>query len=417
MHQSFSVIFWIKRGKADKTGKAPIYARITIDGKRAEVSTGQKTESERWNVNTGSVRGNKEDARTINTVLSNIRNKIKAIYYDLTEQQRIVTAETVKNTFLGKGSLEYSLLQIFQQHNEDMRAQVGKEYAAGTLERYQTSLKLTKEFLKHKYNRDDIYLSELQYSFITDYEFFLKTVRGNSHNTASKYLRNFKKIIRVAVVNGWLKRDPFLAYKCSLREVKRDYLTQDELDQIMAKRFPSERLTHVRDVFVFCCYTGLAYADVFKLSSSDISRGIDGEYWLFTERRKTGVSSNVPLLPPALEILEKYENYAEAMNGKQLLPVITNQKLNAYLKEIADVCGINKKLTFHIARHTFATTVTLTNGVPIESVSSMLGHKNLRTTQIYAKVVEKKVSNDMKALKEKLATNDSPSTGGKSSHG
>ena len=417
MHQSFSVIFWIKRGKADKTGKAPIYARITIDGKRAEVSTGQKIESDRWNVNTGSVRGNKEDARTINTVLSNIRNKIKAIYYDLTEQQRVVTADTVKNTFLGKGSLEYSLLQIFRQHNEDMRAQVGKEYAAGTLERYQTSLKLTKEFLKHKYNRDDIYLLELQYSFITDYEFFLKTVRGNSHNTASKYLRNFKKIIRIAVVNGWLDRDPFLAYKCSLREVKRHYLTQDELDRIMAKRFPSERLTHVRDIFVFCCYTGLAYADVFKLSSSDISRGIDGEYWLFTERRKTGVSSNVPLLPPALEILEKYEDYAEAMNGKQLLPVITNQKLNAYLKEIADVCGINKKLTFHIARHTFATTVTLTNGVPIESVSSMLGHKNLRTTQIYAKVVEKKVSADMKALKEKLATNDSPSTGNKSRHG
>jgi site-specific recombinase XerD len=417
MHQSFSVIFWIKRGKVDKTGKAPIYARITINGKRAEVSTGQKIESERWNVNTGSVRGNKEDARTINSVLSNIRNKIKAIYYDLTEKQRVVTADTVKNTFLGKGSLEYSLHQIFQQHNEDMRAQVGKEYAAGTLERYQTSLKLTKEFLKHKYNRDDIYLSELQFNFITDYEFFLKTVRGNSHNTASKYLRNFKKIIRIAVVNGWLKRDPFLAYKCSLREVKRDYLTQDELDRIMAKRFPSERLTHVRDVFVFCCYTGLAYADVYKLSSSDISRGIDGEYWLFTERRKTGVSSNVPLLPPALEILEKYEDYAEAMNGKQLLPVITNQKLNAYLKEIADVCGINKKLTFHIARHTFATTVTLTNGVPIESVSSMLGHKNLRTTQIYAKVVEKKVSADMKALKEKLATNDNHPDGSKSSNG
>ncbi|WKN44295.1 site-specific integrase [Tunicatimonas pelagia] len=408
MHQSFSVIFWIKRGKADKTGKAPIYARVTINRERAEISTGQKIESDRWNVNTGSVRGNKEDARTINMVLSNVRNKVKAIYYDLTEHQRIVTAEVVKNTFLGKGSLEYSLLQIFQQHNEDMRAQVGKEYATGTLERYQTSLKLTKEFLKHKYNRDDIYFSELQYSFITDYEFFLKTVRGNSHNTASKYLRNFKKIIRIAVVNGWLDRDPFLAYKCSLREVKRDYLTQDELDRIMAKRFSSERLTHVRDVFVFCCYTGLAYADVFKLSSSDISRGIDGEYWLFTARRKTGVSSNVPLLSPALEILEKYEDYAEVMNGKQLLPVITNQKLNAYLKEIADVCGINKKLTFHIARHTFATTVTLTNGVPIESVSSMLGHKNLRTTQIYAKVVEKKVSADMKALKNKMESKKRP---------
>lgn len=204
------------------------------------------------------------------------------------------------------------------------------------------------------------------------------------------------------MVNGWLARDPFLAYKCTLREVKRDFLTQEELDRIIDKRFSTERLRIVRDIFVFCCYTGLAYADVYKLKPADISRGIDGEYWLFAERRKTGVSSNVPLLPPALAILEKYKDYAEVTNGEKLLPVITNQRLNAYLKEIADVCGILKNLTFHIARHTFATTVTLTNGVPMESVSSMLGHKNLRTTQVYAKVVEKKVSEDMKMLRKKL---------------
>ncbi|MEM6844991.1 MAG: site-specific integrase [Bacteroidota bacterium] len=417
MKYSLSILFWLNKSKINQAGETPIYARITVDGKRAEIATRERVLPEKWSTKTGSVKGNREEARRINAVLDHLRSSIRTTFNRLSEDGSYISASIIKEVLCGRKKREYSLFQIFRQHNEDMRAQVGKEYAAGTFERYQTSLKLTKEFLKHKYNRDDIYLSELQYSFITDYEFFLKTVRGNSHNTASKYLRNFKKIIRIAVVNGWLDRDPFLAYKCSLREVKRDYLTQDELDRIMAKRFPSERLTHVRDVFVFCCYTGLAYADVFKLSSSDISRGIDDEYWLFTERRKTGVSSNVPLLPPALEILEKYEDYAEAMNGKQLLPVITNQKLNAYLKEIADVCGINKKLTFHIARHTFATTVTLTNGVPIESVSSMLGHKNLRTTQIYAKVVEKKVSADMKVLKEKLATNDSPSNGDERRHG
>ena len=402
MHHSFSIIFWMKRGKANKLGKAPIYARVTINGKRAEISTGQKIESERWNINAGNVKGNKEEARIINTALENIRNKIKSLYYDLCERQNVVTADLIKDAFLGKTLEEYSLLQIFRQHNDDMRAQVGKEYAAGTLERYETSLKLTQEFLKHKYKRSDIFLSELKYSFITDYEFFLKTVRGNSHNTASKYLRNFKKIVRIAVVNGWLVRDPFVGYKCTLREVKRDFLTQEELDRIISKHFPTERLRIVRDIFVFCCYTGLAYADVYKLKPNDISRGIDGEYWLFAERKKTGVSSNVPLLPQALAILKKYKDYAEVTNGERLLPVITNQRLNAYLKEIADVCGITKNLTFHIARHTFATTVTLTNGVPMESVSSMLGHKNLRTTQVYAKVVEKKVSEDMKALRAKL---------------
>lgn len=405
MKYSLAILFWLNKSKTNSKGKAPIYARITVNGHRTELATGERVEPERWNVKAGSVKGNQEEARRINTLLDQFRTKIRKIFNKLLEEGATISPAVIKGTFVGKKNKEYSLLQIFQQHNDDMRAQVGKEYAAGTLERYETSLRLTQEFLKHKYNRDDIFLSELQYSFITDYEFFLKTVRGNSHNTVSKYLRNFKKIIRIAVVNGWLARDPFVAFKCTLREVKRDFLTQEELDRIIDKHFPTERLRIVRDIFVFCCYTGLAYADVYKLKPSDISRGIDGEYWLFAERKKTGVSSNVPLLPPALTILEKYKDYAEVTNGEKLLPVITNQRLNAYLKEIADVCGIHKKLTFHIARHTFATTVTLTNGVPMESVSSMLGHKNLRTTQVYAKVVEKKVSEDMKMLKEKMLGN------------
>ncbi len=402
MKYSLSILFWLNKSKADPNSLAPIYARVTVNGKRAEIATGEKVLVEKWNSKTGSVKGNKEETRRTNVLLDQIRAKIRKIYNHLLEEGRPFSSAIIKSMFTGKEDISHSLLQIFQQHNKEMKAQVGKEYAAGTLERYATSLKLTKEFLKHEYKCDDIFLHELQYSFITRYEFFLKTVRGNSHNTASKYLRNFKKIIRIAIVNGWLERDPFLAYKCTLKEVKRDFLTQEELDRIKEKLFPTERLKLVRDVFIFCCYTGLAYADVHKLKPTDISRGIDGEFWLFAERRKTGVSSNVPLLPPALEILEKHKDYAIATNGEKVLPVITNQKLNAYLKEIADVCGINKKLTFHTARHTFATTVTLTNGVPMESVSSMLGHKNLRTTQIYAKVVEKKVSEDMKMLKGKL---------------
>ncbi|MEK6478327.1 site-specific integrase [Catalinimonas sp. 4WD22] len=406
MKYSLSILFWLNKAKVNSSGLAPIYARVTVNGKRTEIATGERVLAEKWNSKTGSVKGNKEESRRINSHLDQIRAKIRKIYHNLIEKDQVITPSIIKSAFTGKKDNAHSLIKIFMQHNNEMRAQVGKEYAAGTLERYETSLKLTKEFIKYEYKRDDIYLSELQYSFITRYEFFLKTVRGNSHNTASKYLRNFKKIIRIAVVNGWLEKDPFLAYKCTLKEVKRDYLTEEELERIANKNFPTQRLNLVRDIFVFCCYTGLAYADVYKLKPADISRGIDGEYWLFAERRKTGVSSNVPLLPPALKILEKYKEHGEVTNGEQLLPVITNQKLNAYLKEIADVCGIHKKLTFHIARHTFATSVTLTNGVPMESVSSMLGHKNLRTTQVYAKVVEKKVSEDMKALRSKLAKSD-----------
>ena len=220
-----------------------------------------------------------------------------------------------------------------------------------------------------------------------------------------KYLTNFRKIINLAVVNEWIDRDPFAKFKGSKQEVKRDFLIEEELDRIVQKSFTVQRLNLVKDTFLFCCYTGLAYVDVAKLSSDNISTGIDGEQWLFIDRQKTGSSSNVPLLPPALAIIEKYRDHPEAVNKGLLLPVISNQKLNAYLKEIADICGIDKHLTFHVARHTFATTVTLTNGIPIESVSSMLGHKSIKTTQIYAKVVQKKVSEDMKILRTKYTTN------------
>lgn len=402
MKHTFSLLFWTNKAKMNKKGEVPIYARVTVNGKRAEIATGEKISPERWSSKSGSVKGNREDARMINSTLDRINLKIKSIYNTLLEKEAYITSDLIKEIYLGKKEKEYTLLEVFRQHNEQMRAQVGKEYALGTYKRYETSFMLTQEFLKYQYKLTDIKLSELRFRFITDYEFYLKTVRNNNHNTTIKYLRNFKKIIHLAVANDWLDKYPFLAHKATIKEVKRDFLTQEELDRVAQKQFATERLNMVKDTFVFCCYTGLAYVDVAKLTPNNISVGIDGERWLFVDRTKTGNSSNVPLLPPALSIIEKYEDHPEAVHKGLLLPVISNQKLNAYLKEIADLCGINKHLTFHIARHTFATTVTLTNGVPIESVSSMLGHKNVRTTQIYAKVVEKKVSEDMKKLKQKL---------------
>jgi site-specific recombinase XerD len=215
---------------------------------------------------------------------------------------------------------------------------------------------------------------------------------------------NFKKIVRIAYANGWINKDPFANWKVRLKTVEREFLTQEELQQLMDTEFQAERLEHERDVFVFCCFTGLAYADVKKLTHDDFVIGIDRELWINTKRTKTKTKSNIPVLPTAMMILEKYEDSPHLIKEK-VLPVLTNQKMNAYLKEIADLSGVKKNLTTHLARHTFATTVTLSNGVSIESVSKMLGHKNLRTTQHYAKILNRKVSEDMQLLREKLKSN------------
>jgi site-specific recombinase XerD len=206
------------------------------------------------------------------------------------------------------------------------------------------------------------------------------------------------------LANGWLNKDPFANYKAKVKEVVREFLSEAEIEQMMNKEFVSERLELVRDIFVFSCFTGLAYIDVKQLTLDNISLGIDGDKWIFKNRQKTDTASKIPLLPTAKDIIDKYADYPVCKNEKRLLPILSNQKMNAYLKEIADVCGIKKDLTFHIARHTFATTITLSNGVPLETVSKMLGHTSLKTTQHYAKILDKKISEDMMILKSKFAS-------------
>ncbi len=281
---------------------------------------------------------------------------------------------------------------------------MGREFAAGTLERYRTSLEHTRSFMRWKYSVADLDIKQLNYEFISEYA--LKSVRHCNHNTTMKYLSNFKKVVLHCVRNGWLPRDPFSAFKMSKKEVLRTALTESELQTIIAKSFSSDRLNYVKDIFLFSCYTGLAYADVKKLKSSEIMVGIDGELWLLTKRQKTETVSKIPLLPMAIEIINRYADHPQCCGQGKVLPVLSNYKMNAYLKEIGDICGISKNLTFHIARHTFATTITLSNGVPIETVSKMLGHKSLKQTQHYAKILDIKISQDMKALKNKLGDNN-----------
>jgi site-specific recombinase XerD len=403
MKTKITLHFYAKSTKANAAGLLPIYVRLTVDGNRMEFSTKKFIDSAKWSPEMSKMKGNTENARSLNEYLDLMKSKIFDIQMELIHRNEPLTIEVFKNRLLGIHERERMLIPIFEEHNRKVEELIGLEYAPGTLERYKTSLKHTKEFLQWKYRISDIEINKIDHSFITEYEFFLRSVRKCANNTAVKYIKNFKKIIKICISNGWLDKDPFANYKSKIREVERDYLTQEEVQDIYSKEFATERLNLVKDIFVFSCFTGLAYIDVKNLTVSNISMGIDGGKWIFTHRQKTETASRIPLLPIPEELILKYADHPQCINEDKLLPILSNQKMNSYLKEIADVCGIKKDLTFHIARHTFATTVTLTNGVPIESVSKMLGHKSIKTTQHYAKILDKKVSEDMDLLKSKLS--------------
>ncbi|POY37727.1 recombinase [Flavobacterium alvei] len=403
MKTKVSILFYAKRAKASVNGLVPIYTRITINGKRIELSSNRFVELSKWSTEAGKMKGNSEEARSINSHLDMLKIQIIDMQMELVHKKIPVTAETLKSKILGVDERARMLIPIFQDHNNKIKELVGKEYAPGTLERYKTSLSHTIEFLQWKYKVSDIEINKIDHAFVTDYEFWLRSVRNCANNTAVKYIKNFNKIIKLCLANDWLDKNPFANYKSKVKEVERVYLSEDEIQSIINKDFKTERLSLVRDIFLFSCFTGLAYIDVKNLTKSHISIGIDGEKWIFTHRQKTETASKIPILPVTQMIIDKYADHPKSNNEDRLLPILTNQKMNAYLKEIAGVCEIEKELTFHIARHTFATTVTLTNGVPIESVSKMLGHKNLRTTQHYAKILDKKVSEDMKILRGKFS--------------
>ncbi|RYZ30471.1 MAG: site-specific integrase [Chitinophagaceae bacterium] len=400
--KNLSLHFYLKKPKKYESGPIPVYLRITMDNEVVELCISRKCEEKSWDRKAQKVIGKNEETRELNHHISTFRMKAFEARLQLIEQSKPVTANGIRNLLTGREEKTRQILEVFQHHNDQMAALVGKEFSDGTLERYQTSIKHTRSFIKWKYGVQDMPIQKLDFEFVSDYEFWLKSKRACGHNTAIKYIANFRKIVNRCVRNGWLPKDPFSGFKMTKREVERVALTESELQKIIDKDFGIERLSLVRDIFIFCCFTGLAYADVKKLKRNEIAIGIDGGKWIFTSRQKTEAPSRIPLLPITLTLLDKYKNHLQCKKADKLLPVLSNQKMNSYLKEIADSCEISKGFTFHIARHTFATTVTLGNGVPIETVSKMLGHKNLRTTQHYAKILDKKVSDDMAALRQKL---------------
>ena len=402
LEKTFGLLFYLKPARNQKGTVRYVYLRITVDGKVAELSTKKLWNTERWNSSVGRPAGNKEDAKTLNAYLDLLTAKVYQAKKILTEDDKEISAEGLKNILLGKSNETRTILEVFAHHNEQMEALVGQEFAPLTLKRYKTAKEHTASFIKWKYKKDDMAIKDLNFEFITEFNFWLRSARGCNHNSAIKYMSNLKKVVLICVNNKWLKKDPFQGFKLTKKEVVKNPLSRDELKRLTEKVFEVERISQVRDIFLFCCYTGLAYVDVKQLKTTDIVVGMDSEPWIDTIRQKTDAPTRIPLLDTALEIIEKYKDHPQCCAAGVVLPVLSNQKMNAYLKEIANLCGISKTLTFHIARHTFATTVTLSNKVPIETVSKMLGHRSLKQTMIYAKILDVKISEDMKGLRERL---------------
>ncbi|MCT4288120.1 site-specific integrase [Elizabethkingia anophelis] len=403
MKTKISVLLYAKKSKAKSNLQVPVYLRITVNGKRSELSTGKNVDLSKWNPEINRLKGNSEEARTINKYFDVLSSKILEIERNLILSGESFEATDVRNLLTGKQETERHLIPIFQDHNNRMEKLIGKEYAVATFKNFKTCLAHLKQFLWSFYKKSDINIKKIEPAFLNDFDFFLRTVAKCNNNSSVKHTKNLAKILKICYQNTWIEKDLVVYYKGKFNEVATNFLTQEEIKSIQDKDFAGQGLNLVRDIFIFSCYTGLAYIDIHNLTKRHISTGIDGNLWIMTHRQKTHTTSNIPLLPIAEEILRKYENHPLTADSERLLPMFTNQKVNEYLKTIAETCGITKKLTFHVARHTFATTVTLGNNVSMESVSKMLGHKSIKTTQHYAKILDKKVSEDMASLKTLLA--------------
>ncbi|OWW23874.1 integrase [Zobellia sp. OII3] len=385
----------------NKNIKASLYARITVNGERATISLKRKVLVSDWDVHKNRARGTNQKSRILNSYLDETYNHLFKCYRDLMNEHKLITAQVVKARYFGNDENNRSIIDIINYHNEDM---VNK-LKWGTQKNYYTTQSYISKFLSKFYKTTDLYLRELDYHFIIKFEKYLRDYVPEDHqkpmgnNTVMKHIERFRKMINLSLKLGWIERDPFINFNAKFIKNERGFLSLEELQGIENKQFSIHRLELVKDLFVFSCYTSLSYIDVIQLTVDNICIGIDGELWIYYKREKTTKPIRIPLLPKALQVIEKYKSNRKSIPQGSIFPKISNQKLNSYLKEIADVCGIKKNLTFHIARHTFATTVTLSNGMPIETVSKLLGHSRISTTQIYAKVIERKVSYDMQKLR------------------
>lgn len=392
---TFNVLFIIKKSKLMKNGEAPIVMRITINGQIAEVMIKRSVPVAYWNQAKECSKGKDYVARELNHYLETVKARIYQIHREMEIDGKRVTANAIKDRYHGKDDSKMTLCEVYKEHNEKCRALVGIDFSISTVEKFDTSLSHIKEYIRHQYRKDDILLAEVDGQFVRDFDFYLKTIRKCQQNSTIKHLKNLKKIVRIALSNDWIKRDPFLGIQFKHQETNVEFLTQEELSRLMSKEFSIPRLAQVRDIFIFCAFTGLAFVDVQQLSPEHIIRDNNGASWIRKSRQKTGNMCNIPLLTPAVQLLERYADHPECLRKNVLLPVMSNQKMNSYLKELADLCGITKRLSTHVARHTAATVVFLANNVSIENVAKILGHSSTKMTQHYAKVLDSSIMRDM----------------------
>ena len=400
---TFKILFFVQKTRVAKNGEIPVLLRVTINGQRAVTSINLKVDPAKWSTVAGKSIGNTRKDYELNARLDTIRMRVMQIYREMELDREQITAHKVVNKYLGRDNkLEIMLLDIFREHNEKCSKLSGNGMAAGTVERYETSYKHTEAFIRFAYHKNDVPVKDVDHKFITDYEFYLKTERKCSHNSTVKYLKNFGKIIRIAIANGYITKNPFANIRFKMEEVDRCFLEDHEIKAIMEKSITIERLAQVRDTFVFCCFTGLAFSDMKDLKPEHIVRDNNGALWIRKKRSKTKNMCNIPLLNPAKAILDHYKNNPVCSVKGLLLPAICNQKMNAYLKELAAICGINKEITTHTGRHSFATSVALANGVSIENVAKMLGHSDTKMTRHYARVLDKSIMHDMAKVNSKF---------------
>lgn len=409
--KTFSILFWINTSRA-KNNQAEIYARITVDGKRVNISLKRKVNVDHWNISKKRVNGTNAKAKQTNSYMNEVHAQLFQIYQDLKFKGELITAQIIKAHYTGEHSDQGKTLKDIMRYHS---SKIENTLAPGTIRNFGITENYIFKFLNTKKKTSNIYLKQLNYEFLTDFEIYLSNLlpaghpKALSHNTVMKHIQRFRKIITLAYHMEWIEKEPFVRWKMTFEKTNREFLSDQELKLLEQKVFVSDRLDRVRDLFVFSCYTGISYVDIMNLTTDNMVLGIDGGNWIMTKRQKTNTSIKVPLLPQALEIINKYKNHPMTAVTESLLPKMSNEKLNSYLKEVANFVGIHKNLTFHMARHTFATTVTLSNGVPIETVSKLLGHSKISTTQIYARVLEHKVSDDMNTLKEVLNNNQGQS--------
>lgn len=398
----FSVLFYIKKAKLLKNGEAPICLRITVNGKRAEIQIKRSVEIGKWNAQRECAIGKDRKHLELNHYLETVRTRVLRIHRELEQDDKPITAEILKKLFYGEKQTPKMLLEVFKEHNAKYRELIGKDVVKATVLRYERTVRYLEEFLKKEYRLNDIPLCNINREFISNFEFFIKTEKSCAQNATVKYLKNLKKIITLALTNKWMTDNPFCGVRFKQTQSNREFLSEEELHIIMEKEFNIPRLEIVRDVFVFCCLSGLAFTDIKHLHPGHITKDPNGEDWIRKPREKTNNMCHIPLLDIPALIAEKYKNNPICVQKNMVLPVPCNQRMNSYLKEIADLCGITKKLTTHVARHTFAC-IALANKVSMETIARMLGHSDIRTTKIYAKVLDTTVSKEMEVMKHKFA--------------